>query len=309
MPVHPQAQALADQVGASFDITTGNLAEIRRTLDEGARQGPRPEIAVVKDLEIPGPAGGIPVRVYRPTPQGDLPVLVYFHGGGWAICNLETHDATCRQLANAAGCAVVSVDYRLAPEHRFPVGAEDCFAALEWVAKNAAAIGADPRRIAIGGDSAGGNLAAVVALMARDRKGPRLCHQLMVYPVTDYAFDTPSYAENAQGPLLTRDTMRAFWKLYIQREEDGRNPYASPLRARDLAALPPAHVITAEYDPLRDEGEAYGKRLAAAGVPVVVRRYDGMVHGFLGFTELVDCARDAMADVARELQRSFASAG
>jgi len=309
MPVHPQAQALADQVGQSFDITTGNLDEIRRTLDEGARLGPRPDIAVVKDLEIPGPAGPIPVRVYRPTPQGELPVLVYFHGGGWAICNLETHDATCRQLANGAGCAVVSVDYRLAPEHRFPDGAEDCYAALAWVAQNAAAIGADPRRIAIGGDSAGGNLTAVVALMARDRRGARLCHQLMIYPVTDYAFDTPSYAQNAQGPLLTRDTMRAFWKLYLRSEADGLDPYASPLRAKDLAGLPPAHVITAEYDPLRDEGEAYGKRLAAAGVPTVVRRYDGMVHGFLGFTEVVDCARDAMADVVRELQRGFASAG
>jgi acetyl esterase len=309
MPVDPQALALAAQVGPSFDVTTGDLAEIRRTLDEGARQAPRPGIASVKDLEIPGPAGRIPVRVYRPSERGDLPVLVYFHGGGWAICSLETHDVTCRQLANAAGCAVVSIDYRLAPEHRFPAAPEDCFAALGWVAKNAAAFGADPARIAIGGDSAGGNLAAVVALLARDRSGPRLCHQLMIYPVTDHAFDTPSYRENAEGPLLTRETMRAFWKLYLAREQDGANPYASPLRAGDLSGLPPAHVITAEYDPLRDEGEAYASRLAAAGVPVVVRRYDGMVHGFIGFTDLVDRARDAMADVVRELQRGFASAG
>jgi len=309
MPVHPQALALAAQVGPTFDITTGDLAEIRRTLDEGARLAPRPEVAAVKDLEIPGPAGGIPVRVYRPSERSDLPVLVYFHGGGWAICGLETHDVTCRQLANGAGCVVVSVDYRLAPAPRFPAAPEDCFAALGWVAQNAAAIGADPTRIAIGGDSAGGNLAAVVALMARDRSGPRLCHQLMIYPVTDHAFDTPSYRENAEGPLLTRETMRAFWKLYLAGEPDGKNPYASPLRAADLSGLPPAHVITAEYDPLRDEGEAYASRLAAAGVPVVVRRYDGMVHGFVGFSDLIDRARDAMADVVRELQRGFASAG
>jgi acetyl esterase len=309
MPVHPQALALAEQVGSSFDVTAGDLAEIRRTLDEGARLGPRPEIASLQDLAVPGPAGPIPVRVYRPAPQGELPVLVYFHGGGWAICSLETHDATCRQLANDAGCAVVSVDYRLAPEHRFPAAPEDCFAALEWVAKNAAAIGADASRIAIGGDSAGGNLTAAVALMARDRSGPRLCHQLMVYPVTDHSFDTPSYRENAAGPLLTRDTMRAFWKLYLARDADGANPYASPLRAADLSGLPPAHVVTAEYDPLRDEGEAYGRRLAAAGVPTLVRRYDGMIHGFLGFTEAIDCAREAMADVVRELRRALASAG
>jgi acetyl esterase len=204
---------------------------------------------------------------------------------------------------------VVSVDYRLAPEHRFPAAPEDCFAAVGWVAKNAAAIGADASRIALGGDSAGGNLTAAVALMARDRGGPRACHQLMVYPVTDHAFDTPSYRENAQGPLLTRDTMRAFWQLYLAREQDGRNPYASPLRATDLSGLPPAHVVTAEYDPLRDEGEAYGRRLAAAGVPTVVRRYDGMVHGFLGFSGQIDCAREAMADVVRGLERAFASAG
>src|SRR5262245_34428066 len=309
MPVHPQALALATQLGSSLDVATGDLAEIRRTLDEGARVAPRPDIAVVKDLEIPGPAGRIPVRVYRPVPQGELPLLVYFHGGGWAICSLETHDATCRELANGAGCAVVSVDYRLAPEHRFPAAPEDCYAALGWVAGNAAAIGADASRIAVGGDSAGGNLSAVVARLARDRRGPRLCHQLMIYPVTDYAFDTPSYRQNAEGPLLTREAMRAFWKLYLAREEDGRSPYASPLRAADLASLPPAHVITAEYDPLRDEGEAYARRLEAAGVPVSVRRYDGMVHGFFGFSAMIDCARDAVGDVVRELQRAFASAG
>jgi acetyl esterase len=262
-------------------------------------------VAAVKDLEVPGPAGQVPVRVYRPSEQPDLPVLVYFHGGGWAICSIETHDVTCRELANGAGCVVVSVGYRLAPEHRFPAAPEDCYAALGWAARHAASLGGDPGRIAVGGDSAGGNLAAVVALLARERGGPRLRHQLLVYPVTDHAFDTSSYRENAEGPLLTQEMMRGFWDLYLAREEDGRHPHASPLRAQDLSGLPPAHVITAEYDPLRDEGEAYARRLAAAGVPVVQRRYDGMIHGFFGFTAMIDRAGEAVAEAARELRRAF----
>jgi len=308
MPVHPQARALAEQIGTGFDVTQHDIAEIRRTLDETARLGPRPDVAVVKDLEVPGPAGPIPVRVYRPSERADLPVLVYLHGGGWAICSLETHDVTCRQLANGADCVVVSVGYRLAPEHPFPAAPEDCYAALGWTARHAASLGADPQRLAIGGDSAGGNLSAVVSLMARDRSGPRLCHQLLVYPVTDHAFDTDSYRENAEGPLLTRETMKGFWGHYLAREEDGRHPYASPLRAEDVSGLPPAHVITAEYDPLRDEGEAYARRLAAAGVPVVQRRYDGMIHGFFGFSDFIDLGREAVDDVARELRHGFDAA-
>ncbi len=308
MPVHPQALALAEQLGPALDITKLDLTEIRRMLDENSRQGPRPDVAAVKDLEIPGPAGGIPVRVYRPSERSDLPVLVYLHGGGWAICSLETHDASCRQLANDAECVVVSVDYRLAPEHRFPAAPEDCYAALTWTAENAASLGGDARRLAIGGDSAGGNLSAVVSLMARDRKGPRLCHQLLVYPVTDHAFDTDSYRENADAPILTREIMQGFWGYYLARPEDGRHPYASPLRAEDVSGLPPAHVITAEYDPLRDEGEAYARRLSDAGVPVVQRRFDGMVHGFFGFGELIDLARDAVDDATRELRRAFDAA-
>ncbi|TFG96842.1 MAG: alpha/beta hydrolase [Myxococcales bacterium] len=308
MPVHPQALALAEQLGSGLDITKNDLAEIRRTLDETSRLGPRPDVAVVKDLEIPGPAGPIPLRVYRPSERTDLPVLVYLHGGGWAICSLETHDVSCRQLANAADCVVVSVDYRLAPEHRFPAAPEDSYAALDWTARNAASLGGDPRRLAIGGDSAGGNLTAAVSLMARDRKGPQLCHQLLIYPVTDHAFDTDSYRENANAPILTREIMQGFWGHYLAREEDGRHPYASPLRAEDLSGLPPAHLITAEYDPLRDEGEAYARRLAAAGVPVVQRRYDGMIHGFFGFGDFIDLAREAVDDVARELRRGFDAA-
>ncbi len=308
MPVHPQARALAEQIGAGLDITKNDLAEMRRTLDETARLGPRPEVAAVADLEIPGPAGPIPARAYRPSERRDLPVLVYLHGGGWTICSLETHDVTCRQLANAAECLVVSVDYRLAPENPFPAAPEDCYAALAWTAEHAPALGGDPRRIAVGGDSAGGNLSAVVSLMARDRSGPQLCHQLLVYPVTDHSFDTDSYRENADGLLLSREMMQGFWGHYLARADDGRHPYASPLRAADLSGLPPAHVITAEYDPLRDEGEAYARRLAEAGVPVVQRRYDGMIHGFFGFTDFIDLAREAVDEVSRELRRGFGAA-
>jgi acetyl esterase len=308
MPVDPQARALAEQLGAGLDITKTDLAEVRRTIDEASRLGPRPEVAAVKDLEVPGPAGAIPVRVYRPSQRAGLPLLVYLHGGGWTICSIETHDVTCRELANGAECVVVSVEYRLAPEHRFPAAPEDCHAALGWVARHADSLGGDAGRIALGGDSAGGNLTAAVSLMARDRGGPRLCHQLLVYPVTNHAFDTGSYRENAEGPLLTREAMQAFWSHYLGSEGDGRHPYASPLRAPDLSGLPPAHVITAEYDPLRDEGEAYAARLAAAGVPVVQRRYDGMIHGFFGFTAQIDRAREAVADAARELRRGFDAA-
>jgi len=305
MPIDPQAQAVADLLGPGLDLAKQDLATARRALDEGARLGPRPEVASVEDLEVPGPVGAIPVRVYRPSQREGLPALVYFHGGGWAICSIETHDPTCRQLANAAECVVVSVDYRLAPEHPFPAAPEDCYAALGWVARHAGSLGADARRLAVGGDSAGGNLAAVVAQIARDRRGPALCHQLLVYPVTDHAFDTPSYAENAQAPILTRDGMRFFWDAYLARAEDGANPYASPLRAKELSGLPPAHVITAEFDPLRDEGEAYAARLAEAGVPVRCDRYDGMVHGFFGFTEMIERAREAVAGAADELRASF----
>jgi acetyl esterase len=232
-------------------------------------------------------------------------VLVYFHGGGWVLGGLETHDGVCRGLANGAACVVVSVDYRLAPENKFPAAAEDCYAAAAWVAKHAPVIGGDPRRIAVGGDSAGGNLSAVVALMAGDRQGPELSLQLLVYPVTDSACDTPSYRENAEGYLLTRDAMAWFWNHYVRDDRDRINPHAAPLRAGNVAGTPPALVITAEFDPLRDEGEAYARRLEAAGVPVTLTRYDGMIHGFFGMTMVMDKARAAMHEATMALRRRF----
>lgn len=267
---------------------------------------PEPEpVGRVENRTFPGPGGDVPIRIYTPAGAGPHPALVYFHGGGWVLCNLETHDGTCRSLCNQAGCVVVSVDYRLAPENKFPAGLEDCHAATKWVADHAAELGVDPNRIAIGGDSAGGNLTACVALVARDRGGPRFVHQLLIYPVIDAKFDTPSYRENAEGYFLTRGAMQWFWNHYLRSEADAANPYAAPVRAKDLAGLPPATVLTAEFDPLRDEGEAYGKKLREAGVATRIERYDGLIHGFFGMGAVVAKARAAVGVAAGELRKSF----
>jgi acetyl esterase len=301
MPLDPQARAVLDQIPVLTDEVVLALAPplLRQAMAAmPGSAGPVEEVARVESRTLPGPAGEIPVRIYAASQARRLPALVYFHGGGFVIGSLDTHDGTCRSLANAIGCTVVSVDYRLAPEHRFPAGPEDCYAATRWVAEKGAEIGVDTSRIAIGGDSAGGNLAAVVALMARDRRGPALRHQLLIYPVADHDFTTASYQENAQGYLLSREMMRWFWNHYLERAEDGANPYASPLRAASLAGLPPAHVITAEYDPLRDEGEALASRLQEAGVPTTQVRYDGMFHGFFSMNAMLDAARRAVAEAA-----------
>lgn len=267
--------------------------------------GEPPAVASVSDREIPGPGGPIVLRIYAPTAAGPLPVLVYFHGGGWVLGDLDSHDPFCRALTNAAGCAVVSVHYRMAPEHRFPAAVDDCFAALEWVSRNAASFNGDATRLAVGGDSAGGNLAAVVSQKARDAGGPAIMFQLLIYPVTDYGFGTASMTENAEGYLLTRSLMRWFWDQYLTTPSDGDSPLASPARARNMRGLPPAHVITAEFDPLRDEGEAYATLLRAAGVRVTSQRYDGMIHGFLGLFPVVDRGRVAVGDAAAALRSAF----
>jgi acetyl esterase len=307
MPLDPQCLLLIDQL-AAFDLDWTTLEPARvRALFAAQPSPPGPAVAQVLDRSLPGPGGPLPVRVYRPAGAGSapLPALVYFHGGGFVLCNLDSHDGACRGLANAAGCAVVSVDYRLAPEHRFPAAPEDCYAATRFVAENAAALGLDPRRLAIGGDSAGGNLTAVVALMARDRGGPPLRFQLLIYPVTDCNFETRSYRENAEGYFLTAKQMRWFWEHYLSEPGEAALPYASPLRAEKLGGLPPALVITAEYDPLRDEGEAWAARLREAGVPVTLSRYDGMIHGFFSMAHVVDRARDAQAEAGAALRAAF----
>ena len=304
----PQAKAILDLMPAMAAVDDLDAATLREEMraQSALSPGPPEPVANVEDRMIPGPDGEIPVRVYTPEGSGPFPVLVFFHGGGFVICDLETHDGTCRSLANVPSCLVVSVDYRLAPEHRFPAAPEDCYAATCWAAEHAAAHGGDASRLAVAGDSAGGNLAAVVSLMARDRSGPPLCFQLLIYPVTNGAFDTESYRENAEGYLLTTDMMKWFWTQYLADPALAGEPYASPLRADDLAGLPPALCLTAGYDPLRDEGEAYAARLREAGVPVEQRRYDGMFHGFFAMTAFLDTARDALAHAGGALRKSFA---
>jgi acetyl esterase len=262
-------------------------------------------VAHVEDRRVPVDGAEIPVRIYRPDGPMPLPVLIYFHGGGWVIGNIGTHDVLCRELANAAGCVVVSVDYRLAPEHRFPTAAEDCFAATRWVAAHAAGFGGDPGRVAVGGDSAGGNLSAVVAQLARDRGGPALAFQLLIYPATDAGCDTPSHRENAHGYLLDAEGLRWFYGHYLAGPADRDDPRCSPLRARDFRGLPPALVVTAEYDPLRDEGEAYADRLRAAGVPVTLTRYPGMIHGFFAMGSVLAAGKQAVDEAARALRAAL----
>jgi acetyl esterase len=308
MPLDPQAQKVVDAV------TALNLKPIPQSTPDEAREsmrtrtaalGPVEDVPAVADHRVPVAGGEITVRVYRPAGHGPHPVLVYYHGGGWVIGDLYTHDGICRSIVNAAGCAVASVDYRLAPEFKYPTAVEDSYAALQWTVANAARLGLDPARIAVGGDSAGGNLAAVMALVARDRRGPRLLLQVLLYPVTDHDFSTPSYRENATGYLLTAEDMRWFWRHYLAREEQGREPTASPLRAKSLADLPPALVITAGCDPLRDEGEAYAQRLREAGTAVTLTQYPGMFHGFARMTRILDQSRVLLGEMAGALRKAL----
>lgn len=310
MPLDPKAKAFLDQAVASGapPLNTLSVPDARQAiLTLFTTVADKEPIKKVEDRMIPGPGGRMPVRIYTPEGPMPFPVLVYFHGGGWVLGDLETHDATCRSLANAAGCMVTAVDYRLAPEHKFPIAAEDCYAATKWAVLNAAALGGDPTRIAVGGDSAGGNLAAAVAQMASDRGAPSLVFQLLIYPVTNYAFDTESYRTNADGYLLTKDAMVWFWNHYLQNENDGQNPYASPLRGQHLRNLPPALVITAEYDPLRDEGADYAAKLREAGVLVTHTDYKGMIHGFFSMTNVVDQAKQAINEAGAALKAAFAA--
>lgn len=297
MPVDPTIQAMLDAAAAQepVDMSKLTVTEQRATAGVAMQQyfvvlcEPGPELPDVRDVQIPVDGGEITVRVYTPEREPDalLPAHVMLHGGAWWLGDLEQTDPHCRFVARDVGCVVVSVDYRLAPEHKFPIPAEDCYAATKWTVDHAGELGVDPHNVSIGGGSAGGNLAAAVALMARDRGGPHLVFQLLDIPVTDARMDSASYTENGIGYILTEAAMQQGWDYYLADPADGTNPYASPLRADDLSGLPPALVSTAEYDPLRDEGEEYGRRLHAAGVPTTIRRWDGMIHGFEAFTKVL----------------------
>ena len=299
MPIDPSAAALIEVLEEHFPrIERGvtSASEARAVAKQFRRPVEVEPVARVEDRTVPGPAGDIPVRVYLPVEDGETrPGIVYFHGGGFVICDLDSHDGACRRLANEVNAVVVSVDYRLAPEHRWPAAAEDAFAATQWAAAHAAELGIDADRLAVAGDSAGGNLTAVVAQMARDRGGPALAFQLMVYPVIDLSATRSEHAsqtENARGYFLTLDQMEWYRDQYLG-DADGEAPYASPIKAESLAGLPPACVVTAEMDPLRDEGEAYGRALRAAGVPVELHRAPGMFHGFFNMDAVLDGSREA----------------
>ncbi|MGW6961876.1 alpha/beta hydrolase [Streptomyces chartreusis] len=273
-----------------------------------ALQGEPDPVAEAIDTFVTGAAGRLPARVYRPLGvTGQPPLLVYFHGGGWVVGSIEVVDRPLRRLANATGAVIASVGYRLAPETAFPGPVEDCYTALTDLQARAGKWGANPERLVVAGDSAGGNLAAAVCLMSRDRDGPPIASQILIYPVTAPAEGSSfaSYEENAEGYLLTRDSMRLYWDHYLADARQATNPYAAPLHAGSLARLPPALVITAEYDPLRDEGEAYAHRLRAAGVEVNAVRYDGLIHGFFWMPGLLDAFQHAVDDIARELDRRF----
>lgn len=309
--LEPQAAKLLELAAAGgrpelYDLSP---ADARRQMLEAGKPlagEPRP-VGRVIDRSIPGPAGDIPARLYRPTagPAELLPVLVYFHGGGFVIGDLESHDGVCRWLCEKAGCLVVSVGYRLAPEHRFPAAVDDAYAATAWVAAEAEALGGDRSRIAVGGDSAGGSLATVVCHLARDNGGPAIGFQMLFYPVTDWTCSQPSHAVLAEGYRLTRRLIDWFAALYLPNPADRSDPRASPLFAADFAGLPAALITTAGFDPLCDEGVAYGQKLSAAGVAVEHVRYDGMLHGFMGYPGFFDTARVALDHAAGALRRAL----
>ena len=311
MPVDPQIQALLDLRANLPPLHTLSVAEAR--VQMAARDIPglrRPEVGSVVNRDMQGPAGSLPLRIYTPQGQGagegPFPLMVFFHGSGFVVCSLDTHDAMCRNLCDGIGCVVVSVDYRLAPEHKFPAAPDDCLAATRWVEQNAAMLRGDPTRIMVAGDSAGGNLAAVTALRIRDEGGPKLVGQMLIYPVTDYYQPgTPSMTENAEGYGLTRQGMIWFWDHYVRSPADGVHPHAAPLRAGTLAGLPPALVATAEYDPLRDEGEYYAEALKKVGVPVEMKRWNGVNHGFFFFPGIVDTSGAAMDEACAWARRIF----
>jgi acetyl esterase len=306
MPVHPQVQTLLDGLAAAGGPPLHELEpEAARAMYRAlASMEEKVEVERVDDRSVPGPEGDIPVRVYTPAESvgANHGVLVWLHGGGWVIGDVESADPTCRLLAAQSGCVVVSVDYRLSPEHRAPAPLDDCLAAVTWTVENAEALGCDASRLAIGGDSAGGNLAALACIRLRDEFGPEIDFQLLVYPVTDLTRSHPSYEENAEGYFLTAESMRWFIDHHLGGEIDPKDPMVSPLHADSLEGLPKALVITAELDPLRDEGEAYARRLQEAGVEAELVRYDGQIHGFFGMATLLDDGKDAVAKAAAALR-------
>ena len=309
MPLDPQAAALIDQArrDGALPVAELTVAQARAAgFDELAQAGTPEAVFSVTDRYIPGPTADLHVRIYRPAPNGPLPAVIYLHGSGWVVGTIDNADTAVRAFANRSGCVFVAVNYQKAPEHPYPAALDDTYATVEWLHANAAALGIDPARIGVAGDSAGGNLAAAVTLRARDQQGPAIAHQLLIYPALDCAFDTPSYRENATGYLLERDDMRWFYRHYLPDPALADDPLVSPLRASDLSRLPRALVITAEFDPLRDDGERYAERLREAGVQARLTRYDGMIHGFAFMSGVLARTQELFAEVGAELRDTFA---
>lgn len=309
----PQAQALLEQMAITA-AASDRLSPEEKLI--AARESHRAVIPLagepepirnVYERQIPSESGSIPVRIYAPN-EDQAPVLVYFHGGSFMSGDLDTHDTPLRALANKVGCIIVAVAYRLAPEHPFPAAPEDCYTVTKWVAENADEIGADKTRIAVGGDSAGGDLAAVVCLMARDRGNPAIMYQVMLYPDTDLTESSTSWMELADSnkPIITREGKLAAIAMYVPEGVDVKKPYVSPLYAQ-VSQLPPAFIVTGEFDPQRDEGEAYAAKLEQAGVSVVSKRYKGMIHGFFQMAGVLDTGKEVIADTAAALKDAFAS--
>ncbi len=295
VPLHPLLQAMLDKGAGLPPMQSFTPTEIRAT--DGARYArvPRPPVAHVEDRMIPGPRGDIRIRIYRPDMADGHPVVTFFHGSGFVICSLDTHDGLCRQICLRARAVVVSVDYALAPENKFPAGPDDCLAATRWVAENAASLGGDANMHVLAGDSAGGTMAIVTAMRLRDAGAPIIKAQILMYPVTDYPDPVPpSYVERADGFGLSADGMRYFWSHYLDDPSDGEHPHASPLRATDFTGLPPTYIMTAEYDPLRDEGERLADKLTRAGVDTTLIRYADMNHGFMSWVGLLDRSDEAL---------------
>lgn len=302
MPLTPTVQTLlqtmADAGGPAIsDLPPETGREVYRMMHQ---ENKKAEMHEVRDAS----AGTVPIRIYRPVEKDQSPCIVFFHGGGWVIGDLETHDACCRMLAEETGYAVIAVDYRLAPEHPYPAPVHDSYDAFCWIHQHAAELNINPNRLAVAGDSAGGNLAAVISLRARDESGPAICHQLLIYPVTDAAMDTASYSENGEGYMLSQATMTWFFDHYAGMDVR-QDPLVSPLKAGNLQGLPPATVFTAEFDPLRDEGEAYGNRLKEAGVATLIKRFDGQIHGFFTMTDVMPEARQAAQLAARQMKQDL----
>lgn len=312
MPLHPQAAKFLDVIRRQdlplIETTPIDVTRRALILASAVKMAPA-SLARIETRTIAGPDGDeLKVRFYWPHGPGPHAAVLYFHGGGWVLNNIETHDDVAQRMAAASNCVFISVDYRLAPEHKFPAAIEDAFTTLTWLAANAKELEIDPHRIAVCGDSAGGNIAAALCLMTRDRLGPAIAFQVLIYPITDYDLTRPSYVENADGYFLTTSQMRWFWQQYVESPDRMREPYASPIRANSLKGVPPALILTAEFDPLRDEGEAFADALRQHGINVRLKRYDGLIHAFIKRVDQFDAAIDAINLIGETLKSELKTA-